>query len=44
MKTWEEPQYMVLNCPLGSLPELINTLLPLTEEKGRMFLEYDHEK
>ncbi|MFW9906239.1 MAG: hypothetical protein ACFFFH_18105 [Candidatus Thorarchaeota archaeon] len=44
MKTWEEPQYRVLNCPLGSLPELINTLLPLTEEKGRMFLEYDHEK
>ena len=44
MKTWEEPQYMVLNCPLRSLPELINTLLPLTEEKGRMFLEYDHEK
>ncbi len=43
MKTWEEPQYRVLNCPLGSLPELINTLLPLTEEKGRMFLEYDHE-
>jgi proteasome lid subunit RPN8/RPN11 len=44
MKTWEEPQYIVLNCPLGNLPELINTLLPLTEEKGRMFLEYDHEK
>ena len=44
MKTWEEPPYNVLNCPLGSLPELINTLLPLTEEKGRMFLEYDHEK
>ena len=43
MKTWEEPQYLVLNCPLGSLPELINTLLPLTEEEGRMFLEYDHE-
>ncbi|MFX0123371.1 MAG: hypothetical protein ACFFAE_07000 [Candidatus Hodarchaeota archaeon] len=44
LKTWEEPQYKVLNCPLGSLPELIKTLLPLTEEKGRMFLEYDHEK
>ncbi|MFX1518017.1 MAG: hypothetical protein ACFFC6_17080 [Promethearchaeota archaeon] len=43
MKTWEEPHYKVLNCPLGSLPELINTLLPLTEEEGRMFLEYDHE-
>jgi len=44
MKTWEEPHYRVLNCPLESLPEMINTLLPLTEEKGRMFLEYDHEK
>ncbi len=44
MKTWEEPHYRVLNCPLESLPEIINTLLPLTEEKGRMFLEYDHEK
>ncbi|MFX1284869.1 MAG: hypothetical protein ACFFB5_14505 [Promethearchaeota archaeon] len=44
MKTWEEPHYRVLNCPLESLPEMINTLLPLTREKGRMFLEYDHEK
>ncbi|MHA2245439.1 MAG: hypothetical protein ACXADY_10780 [Candidatus Hodarchaeales archaeon] len=44
MKSWEEPNYKVLNCPLESLPEMINTLLPLTEEKGRMFLEYDHEK
>ncbi|UCE14328.1 MAG: Mov34/MPN/PAD-1 family protein [Candidatus Heimdallarchaeota archaeon] len=44
MKTWEEPHYQVLNCPLESLPEMMNTLLPLAEEKGRMFLEYDYEK
>lgn len=44
LKTWEEPNYQVLNCPLESLPEMMNTLLPLAEENGQMFLEYDHEK
>ncbi|MFX0066256.1 MAG: hypothetical protein ACFFC7_29180 [Candidatus Hermodarchaeota archaeon] len=44
LKTWEEPNYQVLNCSLESLPEMMNTLLPLSEEEGRMFLEYDHEK
>ncbi len=42
LKNWEEPRYEVLNCPLESLPELINTLLPLAEGKT-MFLEYDYE-
>jgi proteasome lid subunit RPN8/RPN11 len=42
LKTWEEPRFQVLNCPLEGLPELINTLLPLTEGKT-MFLEYDYE-
>jgi len=41
-RTWEEPKYEVLNCPLGTLPELLQVLLPLTEGKG-IFLEYDHE-
>ncbi|MFX0183395.1 MAG: Mov34/MPN/PAD-1 family protein [Candidatus Hodarchaeota archaeon] len=44
LKSWEEPNYQVLNCPLESLPEMMNTLLPLAGEHGRMFLEYDHEK
>ena len=44
LKTWEEPPYHVINCPLESLPEMMNTLLPLAEENGSMFLEYDHEK
>jgi proteasome lid subunit RPN8/RPN11 len=44
LRTWEEPVYQVLNCPLESLPEMIDTLLPLAEESGRMFLEYDYEK
>ena len=42
LKTWEEPRYEVLNCPLESLPELISTLLPLAEGKT-MFLEYDYD-
>ena len=42
LKTWEEPRYQVINCPLEGLPELINTLLPLAEGKT-MFLEYDYE-
>ncbi|MFX0013198.1 MAG: hypothetical protein ACFFB2_02965 [Promethearchaeota archaeon] len=43
LQTWEEPPYQVLNCPLESLPEMMNTLLPLAEKNGSMFLEYDHE-
>ena len=42
MKTWEEPKYEVLNSPLETLPDLISTLLPLSEGKA-MFLEYDHD-
>ena len=42
IKSWEEPRFEVLNCPLEGLPELISTLLPLSEGKA-MFLEYDHE-
>jgi len=42
MKSWEEPTFEVLNCPLQGLPELISTLLPLSEGKA-MFLEYDHD-
>jgi proteasome lid subunit RPN8/RPN11 len=42
LKTWEEPKFEVLNCPLETLPDLISTLLPLSEGKA-MFLEYDHD-
>ncbi|MFW9855261.1 MAG: Mov34/MPN/PAD-1 family protein [Candidatus Thorarchaeota archaeon] len=42
LRTWEEPSFRVLNCPLESLPQMIQTLLPLAEGKT-MFLEYDHE-
>ena len=42
LKTWEEPRFEVLNCPLETLPDLISTLLPLSEGKA-MFLEYDHD-
>lgn len=42
MKTWDEPRFQVLNCPLETIPGLINTLLPLSEGKA-MFLEYDHD-
>ncbi|MHA1945434.1 MAG: Mov34/MPN/PAD-1 family protein [Candidatus Hodarchaeales archaeon] len=42
LKTWEEPKHEVLNCPLETLPDLISTLLPLSEGKA-MFLEYDHD-
>lgn len=42
LKTWEEPKFEVLNCPLDTLPDLISTLLPLSEGKA-MFLEYDNE-
>ena len=42
MKSWEEPRFEVMNCPLQSLTELISTLLPLSEGKA-MFLEYDHD-
>ncbi|MHA1969608.1 MAG: Mov34/MPN/PAD-1 family protein [Candidatus Hodarchaeales archaeon] len=42
MKSWEEPRFEVLNCSLQGLPELISTLLPLSEGKA-MFLEYDHD-
>ncbi|MFX0086513.1 MAG: Mov34/MPN/PAD-1 family protein [Candidatus Hodarchaeota archaeon] len=41
LKTWEEPRFEVLNCPLEGLNELISTLLPLSEGRA-MFLEYDH--
>jgi COP9 signalosome complex subunit 5 len=40
LKTWEEPKFQVLNCPLESLPEMLKTMLPLTEGKG-IFLEYE---
>ncbi|MHA2295152.1 MAG: hypothetical protein ACXAEU_10180 [Candidatus Hodarchaeales archaeon] len=42
LKEWEEPRYEVLNSHLESLPEMMETLLPLAENKA-MFLEYDHE-
>ena len=42
LSTWEYPRFEVLNCPLESLPDLIDTLLPLSEGKA-MFLEYDHD-
>lgn len=42
LKTWEEPKFEVLNSPLETLPDLISTLLPLSEGKA-MFLEYDHD-
>jgi proteasome lid subunit RPN8/RPN11 len=42
LRTWEEPTFRVLNCPLESLPQMIQTLLPLAEGKT-MFLEYDHD-
>lgn len=42
MKSWEEPRFEVMNCPLQGLTELISTLLPLSEGKA-MFLEYDHD-
>ncbi|MHA1207616.1 MAG: hypothetical protein ACTSSO_08650 [Candidatus Hodarchaeales archaeon] len=42
LKTWEEPKFEVSNCPLETLPDLISTLLPLSEGKA-MFLEYDHD-
>jgi len=41
-KEWEEPRYEVLNCPLESLPDMLKTMLPLSEGRA-MFLEYDHE-
>ncbi|MHA2224561.1 MAG: Mov34/MPN/PAD-1 family protein [Candidatus Hodarchaeales archaeon] len=43
LKTWEEPLFKVLNCPLENLNELINTLIPVAMN-GQMFLEYDHDK
>lgn len=42
LRTWEEPTFRVLNLPLESLPQMIQTLLPLALGKT-MFLEYDHE-
>ncbi len=43
MKSWEHPRYEVLNCPLETLPGMMNALLPVAIN-GAMFLEYDHEK
>ncbi len=42
LKTWENPRFEVLNCPLNTLPDIISTLLPLSEGKA-MFLEYDSD-
>ncbi len=42
LRTWEEPNFQVLNCPLSGLPDIISTLLPLAEG-NTMFLEYDHD-
>lgn len=41
LRKWENPKYEVIDCPLDSLPNMLKTLLPLTEGKG-LFLEYDH--
>lgn len=42
LSTWEYPRFEVLNSSLESLPDLMETLLPLSEGKA-MFLEYDHD-
>lgn len=42
LKEWEKPRFVVLDSSLESLPQMLETLLPLTEGKA-MFLEYDHE-
>lgn len=42
LRSWEEPRFQVLNCPLSGLPDMISTLLPLAEG-DTMFLEYDHD-
>ena len=39
-RNWDEPKYEILNLPLENVPEMMETLLPLTEGKA-MFLEYE---
>ncbi|MFX1511426.1 MAG: Mov34/MPN/PAD-1 family protein [Promethearchaeota archaeon] len=42
LKDWEEPSFEVLNCPVDSVPGILEATIPLAEGKA-MFLEYDYE-
>lgn len=39
-KTWDEPKFQVVDAPVATMPEMIQTLLPLTTGRA-VFLEYE---